>query len=480
MEDTMKLSLLTEEQIKKLHNTSIHILERIGAHIPHEGTIKLLEDAGAKVNHSSKIVKIPEKIVDRCLKTCKKQFTLYGRDRTKIAEFGFGKRNYQTIGGNPFWIEDDLQRRRSTLEDVRIAARIGDALPRLNVVGAMSDANDIPSESRYLYIAAELLKNTTKPILFFFNNRATAEYITRLFTIVAGSEEEATKYPFTYMFFEPISPLRFPKDGVDVLFEISRIDLPVTVGPCSLMGATAPGTLAGTMAQTNAEILAGICIVQLIKPGVPVFYGDLAHNIDMSTTSMVAAGPESTLMIVGLAEIAKYYGLPVYVDLGVSDSKIQDAQAGLEAGVTLACGAMAGADIFGSFGSSGEDQGTSLLMLMIQHELIGFIERMMKGIEISNEKLGVDIIEKARAKGSFIEEDHTLKHFREELWFPQLLDRNFWQKWFDEGHKDMRTRCKEMKDRLLKEHTPEPLDKEVEREVDKLLNDAKKHLADMK
>ncbi|UCB46606.1 MAG: trimethylamine methyltransferase family protein, partial [Spirochaetota bacterium] len=149
----MKLSLLTKVQIEKIHNTSVHILEKIGAHIPHEETLKLLEDAGAKVDHNSKIVRIPEKVVDSCLKTCKKKFTLYGRDRTKTTEFGFGKRNYQTIGGNPFWIEDDLHRRRSTLEDVRTAARIGDALPRLNVVGAMSDANDVPSECRYLYIA---------------------------------------------------------------------------------------------------------------------------------------------------------------------------------------------------------------------------------------------------------------------------------------------------------------------------------------
>jgi trimethylamine--corrinoid protein Co-methyltransferase len=473
----MKIALLTEDQINKIHTTSINILEKIGVHIPHEGAIELLEEAGSKVDKESKIVKIPEKVVDGCLETCKKKFTLYGRDRTKTTEFGFGKRNYQTIGGNPFWIEDNLLRRRSTLDDVRIAARIGDELPRLDVVGAMSDANDIPPEYRYLYIAAELLKNTTKPILFFFNNRSTAEYITRLFTIVAGNEEDIINYPFTYLFFEPISPLRFPKDGVDVLFETCRINLPVTVGPCPLMGATAPGTLAGTMAQANAEVLAGICIVQLIKPGVPVFYGGLPHTLDMSTTSMVAAGPEGTLMCVGLAEIAKHYNLPVYIDVGISDSKIQDAQAGLEAGITLACGAMVGADIFGSFGSSGEDQGTSLLMLMIQHELIGFIERLMQGIEISDEKLGVDVIEKARSKGSFLEEDHTLKHFRAELWFPQLLDRNFWQKWYDEGHKDMRTRCKEIKDKLLKEHRPVPLDKYVTMEVDKLLKRAKDQLS---
>jgi trimethylamine--corrinoid protein Co-methyltransferase len=243
------------------------------------------------------------------------------------------------------------------------------------------------------------------------------------------------------------------------------------------MGATAPGTVAGTIVQQNAEILAGICVVQLIKPGVPICYGGIPHAMDMSTTSMIAAGPEQSLMTVAMTQMGKRYGLPVYVDVGISDSKIQDAQAGLEAGITLACGAMAGADIFGSFGSSGEDQGTSLLMLMIQHELIGFMERLMKGIQVSDEKIGIHVIENARKEGSFLAEEHTLKHFREELWFPRLSDRNFWEKWYLGGGKDMRTRCREEKDRLLKTHTPEPLDGDTEKEIDLLVKDAKKHLS---
>ena len=116
-------------------------------------------------------------------------------------------------------------------------------------------------------------------------------------------------------------------------------------------------------------------------------------------------------------------------------------------------------------------------MLMIQHELIGFIERIMEGFELTDEKIGINVIEKARQEGTFLAEDHTLKHFREELWFPQLLDRNFWEKWFNDEHKDMRTRCKELKDKLLKEHVPQGLDKSVEKEVDKLLQDAKKKLS---
>jgi trimethylamine--corrinoid protein Co-methyltransferase len=477
IEKTMKLTLFSDNEIKRVHNASIEILEKIGVHVPHEKVIELFLEAGADVNKEKQLVKIPEKLVMHCLDVCKKQFTIYGRDRTKKGEYGVGKRNYNMVEGEPYWIEDNYNRRFSTLEDAATAARLADALPYMNIVGAMSDAHEIPEKCRYVYIYAELFKNTTKPIFSFFNNRETTKYILELFTIVAGSKEEAIKYPFSYPFFEPISPLRFPFDGVDLLFETSRFNLPVQTGGTVQLGATGPVTLAGTMAQQNAEILAGNCVVQLINPGNPIVYGSVQCGFDMSTTQASMGGPEQAIMGIGMTQIGKYYNLPVFVLVGMTDSKDADAQAGLESGITMLCGAIAGADKFGSLGVSGADQGASLLVLMMQHEIISYVERMLKGIELSDEKLGVDIIEKAKAKGSFIEEDHTLKHFREELWFPQLLDRNFWQKWFDEGHKDMRTRCKEMKDRLLKEHTPEPLDKEVEREVDKLLKDAKKHLS---
>jgi trimethylamine--corrinoid protein Co-methyltransferase len=473
----MILTLLGKDHIERIHSASVEILEEIGVYVPHEEVEKLFVQAGASVDRDKRLVKIPAELVHRCLDACGKEFTLYGRDRSRTAEFGVGKRNYQSIGGNPFWIEDDLERRWAALEDVKTSARLGDALPGLDIVGAMSDANDIPESYRYVYIAAELLKNTTKPVMLFFNNRASTRFIMELFEIVAGSGEEVMKYPFGYFLFEPISPLKFPVDGVDLLFEACRYEVPVAVAPLALLGATAPGTLAGTIAQQNAEILAGICVVQLIKPGVSICYGGIPHAMDMSTTSMIAAGPEQVLMSVALAQIGKSYGLPVYLDVGISDSKIQDAQAGLEAGITLTCGAMAGADIFGSFGSSGEDQGTSLLMLMIQHELIGFVERTMQGIEISDETLALDVIERARETGNFLSEEHTVRHFRQELWFPSLLDRNFWEKWCSSGKSDMRTRCKEVKDSILLKHEPVPLKDDILKEIGRLLSDARRHLS---
>ncbi len=473
----MKIRLLSDEQIGHLHEASLHILATIGVHVPHQEMLRRLAAAGADVCPDTQIVKLPEKLVHDSLASAGKRFTIYGRDRSRRAEFGVGRRNYNTIAGEALWLEDDLTRRYATLEDVRTASRLADALPRLTIVGAMSDPHELPPSYRCVFVAAEQLKNTTKPITFWFHDRASARFLLELFTVVAGSEEEAIRRPVAYPFLEPISPLRFPQKGIDLLFETCRFDLPVPIGPMAQTGATAPGTLAGTMAQENAEILAGICLVQQIRPGTPVCYGGIPHAFDMRTTQLIFAGPEQALMAVGMTELGKSYGLPVYINVGLTDSKIPDAQAGLEAGVTLACGAMAGADIFGHLGICGVDQASSLTMLVMQHEVIGYVERLLQEVEVSDEKLGLDVMQHAIKAGSFLAEEHTVRHFRNELWFPQLLDRRYFQSWADDGRKDMAARCREMRDRILREHVPTPMDDDTLKAVDKLLADAKRHLS---
>ena len=293
----MRLELLTDDQIRRLHEGSIAVLENTGVHVPHPAVLDLFQEADADVDHDRQRVRIPEMLVMEACTAAGKRFTTYGRDRSKKAEFGAGKRNYNTTSGEAFWVDDACATRRyTTLDDVAFAARLADAMPWITIPGAMADPLDIPHEYRCVVVAAEMLKHTTKPIGFWFHDRASAKFILDLFTVVAGNEQAAATHPPAYHLLEAISPLRFPFDGVDILFETCRFPLPVHLGPMSQTGATAPGTLAGTLVQENAEILASLCIVQLIRPGTPVCYGGIPHAFDMTTSQMVFAGPEQALM----------------------------------------------------------------------------------------------------------------------------------------------------------------------------------------
>lgn len=473
----MFTQVLTSEQIKRLHETSLAILEHVGIHLPHTEMLGLFEDAGANVNHQSQQVKIPPEIVIRSLEQAGKQFTLYGRDLSQTACFGQGKRNYNSIAGEALWLDNLGQERRyASLKDVITATRLGDALDSLTIVGAMSDPHEINPQIRCIEVMSTMIKHTTKPIHFWYYDRASAKYLNEIMIAVRGDEQRASEYPLCYPFLEPISPLKFPFHGVDLLFETSRLNLPVPIGPMAQMGMSAPCTIAGTLAQENAEILAGICITQMIRPGMPVCYGGICHAFDMRTTQLIFSGPEQAIFGVAMTQMGKYYGLPVYINVGLTDAKRPDAQAGIESGITLVLGASAGADVFGHMGISGVDQASSLEMLVMQDEMIQFVESVLRELDFSDAALGFSEIEEVKPGGKFIDRIHTVNHFRRELWFPKLLDRDYYDTWLEKGATSMEERCLRRKNEILETHESEPIAPELEQTMDEIVEAAKREL----
>ncbi len=469
--------VLSDEQIKRIDNASMNLLERVGVGVPHADMMSRFKSAGAKVDEKAQVVRIPRELVRKCLASATKQWAIYGRDLSKKAEFGKGTRNFNCIAGEASWVDQiGEQRRYTTLEDVATAARFADALEHLNIPGAMSDPHELPVAYRCVEVAATMLRNTTKPITFWMHDRASAKWLVELMIALRGSEKAAAQYPAFYPFLEPISPLRFATNGIDLLYETARLNLPVPIGPMAQMGMSAPGTVAGTLAQENAEVLAGVCVTQLVKPGMPVCYGGICHAFDMRTTQMIFCGPEQAIFGVAMTQMGKHYGLPVYINVGLTDSKRPDGQAGLEAGVTLMLGAAAGADIFGHMGICGVDQATSLDILVLQHEVISYVQSVMRTIDFSDDAFGLEVTEQVGPGGTFIDQMHTAEHFRNELWFPTILDRDYYQAWLDNGAPDTEKRCRERKEHILATHRPEPMPKDLDKAFNKVVAGAKKEL----
>ncbi len=469
--------MLKPEQIERIHSASLAILDRVGVVVPHDEVLARFHENGANVDFQCKRVRIPPELVERLVAGAGNRFTIHGRDLAKKAEFGVGKRSYNATAGEAMWVEEPGGGRRyATLADVSTAARFCDALDHVNIAGAMADPCDLDVSFRCVEVAAEMLRNTTKPITFWFHDRASARYLVDMLIAVRGDEAAAERYPLFYPLLEPISPLRFPLNGVDLLFEIARVNMPVHIGPMAQMGLTAPATIAGTLAQENAEVLAGVCVTQLVRPGLPVCYGGICHAFDMRTTQLIFAGPEQAIFGAAMAQMAKRHGLPSYINVGMTDSKRPDAQAGLECGVTLMLGAAAGADIFGHLGISGVDQATLLDMIVLQDEVISYVESALREIDISDEALGLDEVEAVGPGGTFIDRDHTARHFRNELWFPKLLDRDYYQAWLDKGAPSLEDRCRERKEHILRTHQPEPVSPELDRALGEIVASARKSL----
>jgi trimethylamine--corrinoid protein Co-methyltransferase len=326
-------------------------------------------------------------------------------------------------------------------------------------------------------LTAELVKTTGKPTRTWIYNGQTARYVLDIYRGIAGGADALREYPMVEGFLEPISPLQLPGNGLDMLIEFVKAGQPVSIGPMAMASGTAPATLAGTLAQENAEILAGVVVTQIVAPGTPVTYGGIPHIMDPRTTICSFGSPEQALMAVAMTQIGQFYGFPVYVNVGLTDAKTLDVQAGIEKGTTMILGALAGADTFGHAGICGADHGGSLSWLMLDHELMGYVKRTLRGFKVTGDTLATDTIREVGPKGSFLAEDHTVNHFRNEFWLPDLLwARQSWDVWLNEGRQSMEDRIRENIHHTLTVHRAPPLEEGLAREIDRIVESAKGEL----
>ncbi len=429
------LQILSQSEIEAIQDASLVILRDTGVMVHHEEMLRLLGEAGAQVDAPRKIARLSEKLVMDAVDRAGKQYVLYGRDKNRTARFGYGALVLMSSPGQFAWIDLETgQRRPATIQDTQDAIRLGDALENITIVGAMAQPETMSEKYRDVALTAELVKGTTKPSRCWVRNGATARYILEIYRTIAGGDAALRTQPMVEAFLEPISPLQLPGDGLDIVKEFAQAGQPVSIGPMAMTAGTAPGTLAATLAQENAEILAGIVIAQLLAPGTPITYGGIPHIMDPRTGICSFGSPEQGLMAVAMVQIAHSYGFPVYINVGLTDAKLPDAQAGMEKAATLLLGVLAGADTFGHCGICGTDHAGSLLWLAFDDEMMSYIKRIARGFAVGAEHLATDVIHSVGPAGNFLAEDHTVRHFREELWLPgSTWTRQPYDLWHSEG-----------------------------------------------
>jgi len=425
------------------------------------------------------LVKLDESIITKSIEQAGKKFILYGRVKNKVARFGYGDGNFLSTASQVFLIDPITKKRYiPSIEDAQDCIRVTDALDDIEVVGAFASASDVPEYVRDVRLYMELIKNTTKPCYTWINNKISAKYIIEMLKVVSGGEEKLKNNPMSMAIVEPANVLQYGRNALDVVEVFAKHGLPVGFGPLPIAGLNAPCTLAGTIAITNAEMLAGIVISQIICQGTPVLYWGIPHIVDMKTMNLASGAPEQALMGVSIAQISQFYGFPVGIDLGLTDSILPDAQSGLEKGITSTMGLLAGADLYGHMGILGKDVGGSIAQLIIDDEMHGYLKRLKRSFEINEETLALDVIKRVGIEGNYITDEHTLKHYRSEFWQPELMQRLKWEMWKKDGKKSMLERAVDKQNYLLENHTPKPLDEDLSVELERILEAAEKELKD--
>ncbi|HEX9907186.1 MAG TPA: trimethylamine methyltransferase family protein [Thermoplasmata archaeon] len=462
--------MLSEDDLELLDEATMKILGQTGVAVYERQSRETLEKNGSSVDRASSRVKIPEKLVRESLDKIPRKFKLGGRDRSRSLSLGSGS-SYFTNSLQGINVIDPRtgETRQSLLSDVADFAKVVDALRNIDFFGVTVVAHDVPGEFHYVKELATAVQNTSKHIEHGCHGTEMAKGFVKIAQVVSGGEEALRKEPAVSCFGCPVSPLQFDGPNTEAMVECAKAGMPYDVLSMAMSGASAPMSLAGTLAVINAEVLAGTTICQLFNPGTPIIYGSVASIMDMRTGVMALGAPERPVINTGVVELAHFYGFPALVGGVSTDGKLPGEQVMMEKVMTGLPPLLAGSDVV--FGAALLCSATtySIEQLVADDEVAGALRRVKTGMEVSSETIALEAIGKAGPGGSYLGMKHTIDHLRKDIWMPEMVDRNVFDNWARMGSRDLRAKAREKALEILRTHQPMPLEKEQKQEIDKVV-----------
>jgi trimethylamine--corrinoid protein Co-methyltransferase len=378
-----------------------------------------------------------------------------------------GRRAYFGTGSDLMWSvsSEALERRRTSLQDIRTAARVCDALPNIDFIMSFAHPHELEPAVVYIESFRAMLENSTKPIVNTADSRRDLKAMWQMSVILRSGEQALREKPYWIQYDEPISPLKHPFNAIDKLIFCARTGSPVIYSPAPIAGSTAPMTIAGHVVQGLAECFFGLVIHQLTSPGAPFLMGMGPAVLDMATGQCSYNAPEYLLAYMAMVEMSLYLDIPNWGYAGTSDAQIPDMQASFEAGLETFMAAAAGSNLnhdvgYLDFGLTG-----SLEMIVIMNEVIDQVKRLRAGIPVNEDTLAEEVIAAGARQGEFLTHPHTLKHVRRVQWQPRLFCRQEHESWSADGRTDLLTRARRRLAEILENHRPQPLDPSLSRPI---------------
>jgi len=449
---------MKDGEIERIHETAIRLLSDPGIRVEHPAIEKLLLKEGAKPGGAAEVIRFPRDMVEEKMSLCPREFLFadrFGQGRTVSPQ---GESVIWSVPG--MYLFEDGAFRPFTSPDMARWARLLDRLPNLD--GVFSYAlDDIPPRARDVVGLRVIAENTTKHVRVLCFSPEGMDVMVRMKEVVGD-------YPWFSIGFTAHGPLRWTNLALDIFYRTAGHGIPVTVNGEPMAGVSGPVTIAGAAAVGTAEILSGIVINQILEPGRPcVFNLGLAHTFDMRSALAVTGGPENALFAQIAARMGRFYGIPSGSWVS-TESMRPDAQAGIEKmfGFITHLGERV-SNIWG-LGQLESELTVSPAQAVMDDEMISYARRYLRGAEVSDETLALDLIREVGIAGSFLGELHTLEHFRNELFMPELLYRKKRAEWDSSGQPDLERRAEEKARLLMKEEPRSGLSADQISELDKM------------
>ena len=450
--------ILSSNEVSKLREETILLLQNVGVIISHEEAKKMLEEAGAEVNQQTDLVKIPAKLSEDCLAKLPKTIVYGARNPEKDIVIGPGNEKVYTrsiSGAELYYDLYDGKCRKARIADVKDWAILIDALDNLHECTAPYFTEEgFNLQARDVRALEILLENSTKHIVMQAYGPKNLEYCINLALAERGSEKELKKRPRFSIHVSPVPPLHYHANSVSQILMAGKYGIPIEICTMPFMGISSPITLAGGVLMALAEHLAAVVILQVSTPGAPIMIAPRCAPVNMVRGTASLGAVEHAITSAALVQIAKEgFGWQINTIIQ-TDSFVADAQTIMERSFLAILNASAGVDTMSGAGQCGSGNTLDPALLIIDDDLFGMMFRMKRGIEINNDTLGLEVIKRVGIGSgkSYLSDPHTLKYFKSEYFRPKIATSTSRDAWEADGRKDLYQKARERAIKILKEY----------------------------
>ena len=465
----LSLSVLTPEEVGKLHSATLNIIENVGVRFPSRRAIAIWEAHGAQVDHNSMVVKAKPELIEAALKQAPPAYSLAARDPAQDLPLDG---NHVFLGTDGCGVEvidiHSGQRRTSCLQDVAEIARIADDVEEIAFHWVAVSAQDKPAATRSLHEIKAVWENSTKHVQTeSIYNETEARIAIEMAAAVAGGKEALRKRPLFSLMQCTAPPLGHDGGSLDTALLAAEVGIPTGFMTMAACLTTGPATLAGTLAVGNAEVISATALLQLAFPGAPVFYAAAQTASDLRSGAYTGGGPEDFLFGAATNVLANHYNIPLSMGSFATGAKEPNWQAGIENSLSTFMACIAMSDMLLGVGLLHGSRIWSYEQMLMDCEIYAMVRKVLEGIVVDDETLALDTIQAVGPGGNFLAQKHTLKHMRE-IFLPQFMDRRPYNAW-EEKRDGAREWALAKARGILEKHQPDPLDVRLSEELQKMI-----------
>jgi trimethylamine--corrinoid protein Co-methyltransferase len=465
----LQLKVLTPEDVKNIHEATLQIIEKVGIRFPSKRALEVWQEHGAEVDREKMIVRAKPALIEQALDSCPPFYTLAARDpKQDLALDG----NHVYVGTDGCGVEViDIhtgEKRTSQLQDVADISRIADGTEEVAFHWVPVSAQDKPHQTRGLHELRTIWQNSTKHVQTeSIYNEHEARAAIEMAALIAGGKDQLRKRPVLSLMQCTASPLGHDGGSLDAALLAAEAGIPTGFMTMAACLTTGPATMAGNLAVGNAEVIAATAMLQLAHPGAPVFYAAAQTASDLRNGAYTGGGPEDFLFGAATNALADYYNIPLSMGSFATGAKEPNWQAGLENSLSTFMASLAMSDMLLGLGFLHGSRIWSYAEMMMDAEIFSIIHKMMQGIIVNDETLALDAITAVGPGGNFLSQKHTRNHMRD-LFLPQFMDRRPYTEW-ETKKDDARDWALTKARKLLAEHQPDPLDKVIDAEMERII-----------